>query len=122
MAEGAEVTADRAGAEAVEPSEGGLDELYVRHVPAGMCLAYEMNADGSGVTRLTDDSSHEWSPAWSPDGTRIAFESDRDGRVGIYVMNADGTEVSRLIDTREEACCPAWQPVRAVGRTPPPGG
>ena len=49
-----------------------------------------MNADGSGVVRLTDHSARDGEPAWSPDGQRIAFSSDRDGNYDIYVMNADG--------------------------------
>jgi Tol biopolymer transport system component len=66
-----------------------------------------MNADGSSITRLTHDPSHDWAPTWAPDSSAIAFESDREGRVAIYVMHADGTEVHKLIDT-QDACCPAW--------------
>ena len=35
-------------------------------------------------------------PAWSPDGSRIAFESFRDGQSEVYVMNADGSGLTRL--------------------------
>ena len=38
-----------------------------------------MKADGSGVTRLTDNPARDFFPTWSPDGSRIAFNSDRDG-------------------------------------------
>ena len=55
-----------------------------------------MNADGSNVTRLTNHPESDRSPAWSPDGRRIAFTSDRDGNDDIYVMNADGSNVTRL--------------------------
>ena len=51
---------------------------------------YVMNADGSGITRLTHNNDASIRrPAWSPDGERIAF-SRRDGNGDIYVMNVDG--------------------------------
>ena len=53
-----------------------------------------MNADGSGVTRLTNNSVSDRYPKWSPDGRRIAFTSNRDGDHEIYVMNADGSGVT----------------------------
>jgi Tol biopolymer transport system component len=54
---------------------------------------YTSNADGSNITRLTNDPGSDGQPAWSPDGTRIAFTSDRDGYPGLYIMNADGSNV-----------------------------
>jgi TolB protein len=39
-----------------------------------------VNPDGSGLIRLTSESTEEHSPAWSPDGGRIAFTSERDGQ------------------------------------------
>src|ERR687897_171659 len=55
---------------------------------------YVMNADGSDVTKLTDNAADEVSiePSWSPDGEKIAFSSDRndnEGSYDIYVMNVD---------------------------------
>jgi Tol biopolymer transport system component len=52
---------------------------------------YAMNADGSGLVRLTDHPAADRKPAWSPDGTKIVFQSQRDGNEEIYLMNADGT-------------------------------
>jgi TolB protein len=58
------------------------------HIPQ----IYAMAPDGSKVVRLTDLSRGASNPAWAPDGSRIAFESDGD----IFVMNPDGGDVSRL--------------------------
>ena len=55
-----------------------------------------MNADGTDPVRLTQSEGADWAPAWSPDGTKIAFESNRDGDFEIYMMNADGTDPVRL--------------------------
>ena len=57
---------------------------------------YVMNADGSGVTRLTEHPGDDWGPDWSTDGQLIAFSSGRDGDSDIYVMNADGSGVTQL--------------------------
>jgi len=80
---------------------------------------YEMNADGAAQHRLTDvdpDSSSpaalffQIEPAWSPDGTTIAFSSRRAGTFDIYVMNADGTETRALTSTKEDDSHPTWSP------------
>ena len=72
---------------------------------------YVMNADGSGVTRLTADRASNNNPSWSPDGKRIAFTSFRDGYRAIYVMNVDGSGVTPLINDRElRGGGPSWSP------------
>ena len=71
---------------------------------------YAINADGSGVTRLTNNPARDVSPAWSPDGNRIAFVTNRDGNLEIYVMNADGSGVTRLTNNSAVDDSPAWSP------------
>jgi Tol biopolymer transport system component len=48
--------------------------------------------------------------AWSPDGTRIAFASTRDGNYEIYVMNADGSAPRRLTNDPQSDYAPTWSP------------
>jgi Tol biopolymer transport system component len=78
-------------------------EIYVAELVSS-------NADGTGQIRLTDHPALDRSPAWSPDGTRIAFASHRDGNYNIYVMNADGTGLQRLTDNPAADESPAWSP------------
>jgi Tol biopolymer transport system component len=54
-----------------------------------------VNPDGTGVRSLFD-TPYDHSPAWSPDGSRIAFISERDGQRRLHIMNADGSGVRPL--------------------------
>ena len=59
-----------------------------------------MNADGSGQRNLTPSVTYPLAthsaPAWSPDGRKILFVSNRGGNGEVYVMNADGTGLRKL--------------------------
>ena len=57
---------------------------------------YIMEPDGTGVTTLTHNPTDDWSPAWSPDHSKLAFTSNRQGNYDIYIMNADGSDQTRL--------------------------
>ena len=76
----------------------------------GPFQVYVMNADGSGVTRLTHDSASDVEETWSPDGSKIAFASGTAGGSDIYVMNADGSGVVRLTSDLQDNMEPAWSP------------
>jgi len=69
-----------------------------------------MDADGSNVKNLTSFRGRNCAPAWSPDGKRIAFQSNRDGNYEIYVMDADGKNQKRLTDKEAYDGYPAWSP------------
>ena len=68
-----------------------------------------MDADGANVRQLTSNDRFDGVPTWSPDGSYIAFQSDRDGEgQEIYMMRADGTNVQRLAGHR--AFMAPWSP------------
>jgi dipeptidyl aminopeptidase/acylaminoacyl peptidase len=69
-----------------------------------------MNADGSGQSRLTTNAATDGQPTWSPDGTKIAFWSNRDGNDEIYVMNANGTGQTNVSNNLAGDRQPTWSP------------
>jgi Tol biopolymer transport system component len=85
--------------------------LVVQGNREGPTEIYTMHSDGSGIRRLTNNPGNDVMPAWSPDGTKIAFASVRGG-VGreIFVMNADGSDQRRLTDLGTAPGFPDWSP------------
>jgi Tol biopolymer transport system component len=71
---------------------------------------YLVNANGSGLRRLVEDEGRSWSPAWSPDGHKIAYAHDKDGNWDIYVMDVSKGDVSRLTSDPGMDDTPAWSP------------
>lgn len=73
---------------------------------------YSMNPDGSDQTRLTVSPGEDAHPSVSPDGSKIAFHSRRDGPLNIYVMDADGSNVTAVTDTAADTheFFPVWSP------------
>jgi Tol biopolymer transport system component len=65
---------------------------------AGNWEIFVMDSNGGNVTRLTNDRGNDGLPAWSPDGSTIAFASDRDGAWGIWAMNPDGSDQRKLFN------------------------
>lgn len=72
---------------------------------------YVVASNGAGASRITTQLGSDADPAWSPDGSRIAFASERDGNLEIYVMNANGESPVRLTNVVPAANYrPVWSP------------
>jgi Tol biopolymer transport system component len=90
------------------PSEFTTEER-VTWVPVGFDQDYLAGAGFQGSMNDTGRALGEL-PAWSPDGTRIAFHSDRDGDLEIYVVSADRSEIVQLTDNEATDVYPTWSP------------
>jgi Tol biopolymer transport system component len=72
---------------------------------------FTVNPDGTDITKLTDLSTNQFHPAWSPDGARIVFDAQgEDGRVEIDLMDADGSNIESLTEGPGWNYLPAWSP------------
>jgi len=77
---------------------GAQEDLFVARV------------DGREYRRLTDDSFRDRGPGWSPDGTRIAFYSDRSGAYELWMIRPDGSGLTRLTTSTGNPGLPTWSP------------
>jgi TolB protein len=73
---------------------------------------YKMSADGLTLNQLTRGPNRAMNvePAVSPDGSKIAFSSDRAGRPHVFVMNIDGSNPKRITFAGKYNASPAWSP------------
>ena len=66
---------------------------------------YVMNADGTGIKRLTTNGAHD--PSFTPDGKLIVFTKWHDGNFGIGIMNADGTNEKMITSSKYRSTSPS---------------
>lgn len=100
-------------AAANEPSITSGQIAFLREDPSDPEIRdiFLVNTDGSGLTRVTDGSGWIEAFTWSPEGERIAFDSDRDGEADIYAMNVDGSGLVQLTNSESPETDPAWSSV-----------
>ena len=102
---------------------GGSDDsdpdLLLVSTRDGDYAIFAMSTSGGDEQRLTDadvDPStpegllFQIEPAWSPNGSTIAFASKRSGTFDLYAMNADGSDTRRLTSTKDDDVQPDWSP------------
>jgi Tol biopolymer transport system component len=84
----------------------GNDLIIVGHY-----AIYTANADGTNAQKLTDDDIQNGSPAWSPDGKKIAYATVNPfGRNDILVMDADGGNKTNITNNGSSSGAPSWSP------------
>jgi len=86
--------------------------IYLTISQQGTPDLYKMAFDGTLLAKLTNgpNSAMNVEPAASPDGTKLAFSSDRSGRPMIYTMDADGSNVKRITFAGVYNSTPSWSP------------
>jgi len=90
---------------AFSTTRNGNGDIYILNLDAAL-----KGSSPVAATRLTTNPASDFDPTWSPDGTHIAFRSQRDGNDEIYVMNADGTCQRNLTNDPVNDWSPAWSP------------
>ena len=106
------------GGSAYAPRSAALVFVSTRDGPY---MLYTAEANGSGQHRVTKDRGtasserglhYQIDPAWSPDGTRIAFASSRDGPYHLFVVALTGKQATttRLTKGKSEDTHPSWSP------------
>jgi Tol biopolymer transport system component len=100
-------------ASAYSPAFGPDSALYFHEPRGGASVLRVAQTSGSGeltnISSIVDDRALNFHPRPSPDGLRIAFDSDRDGTRAVFVAASDGSEVQR-ISGAGYAAVPSWSP------------
>jgi len=127
-------TCDTDGSNIQQLTNTTLDETFPIYSPSGTQIAYNassgeyntpgnsstyeihtMNSDGTNISKITNNNFMDAYPRWSPDGTRLAFESDRHeaNKWEVYIMNVDGSNARRVTNSPSgiTAINAVWRPV-----------
>ncbi len=71
---------------------------------------YRKAVDGRTVTQLTSDAADDMMPSISPDGSKIAFVSNRNGNWDVFIMPVDGGPPTQMTFERDDEVQPTWSP------------
>jgi serine/threonine protein kinase/Tol biopolymer transport system component len=106
---------------AVPITQGAQNIRFCQVSPDGRWVAFHstgsredlfvVGADGGGLRQIIDDDAKDRYPQWSPDGSRLLFQSNRSGRYEAWTIRPDGSDLRQLTRTRGEALAfPVWSP------------
>jgi dipeptidyl aminopeptidase/acylaminoacyl peptidase len=71
---------------------------------------YVLEVEGGDLRQLTDDPFRDRGPQWSPDGSEIAFYSNRSGTYQLWSIRPDGSGLRQLTDLTDGTWFPFWSP------------
>ena len=104
----------------VDPDTARYAEWAVEPGPKGRAIAYESNDGGDreifvlgsrGIADVSNDAAADWNPVWASDEKRLAFESFRGGRRGVYRLFVDTARVYTVdAGPGYDAWAPCWSP------------
>ncbi|HWN11639.1 MAG TPA: DUF5050 domain-containing protein [Pyrinomonadaceae bacterium] len=99
---------------AMPAPDAGSSKVVFSSNRDGNAEIYSMSPDGSSLARLTSNDFNDEHPRWSPDGTKILFQSDRDnpetGNADVYAMSTDGSGQTRLTTDDTDDSAAVWSP------------
>ena len=120
-ADAEQLTFDQAFIEHLDISRDGAS-LIVSSDRAGNPDLWALPADGGTMRQVTNHSTPDWGPAWSPDGQQVAFYAFRSGNREIWTIPIDGGAARQLTDNDDYDGLPSWSPdgqLIAFATTPP---
>lgn len=88
--------------------EYGRKLLVIVGIVVLICIGSKI-AGAETVVQLTSNPATDWNATWSPEGTKIAFVSQKSGSNNIWIMDADGTNQTQLTKMKN-AYSPSWSP------------